>query len=60
MSAFLLAKILSGLAFVLILIKILFFKTEKNKNDKYLIYTLLLIIIFVNISIWFSATVINS
>ena len=49
---FLLAKILGGLGFVLILIKILFFKTEKKKDDKYLIYTLLLIIISVNISIW--------
>ncbi|WP_397539102.1 hypothetical protein [Rummeliibacillus pycnus] len=52
MSGFLLAKILGGLGFVLILIKILFFKTEKKKDDKYLIFTLLLIIISVNISIW--------
>jgi len=48
---FLLAKILSGLAFVLMLIKILFFKTEKKEDNKYLIYTLLFII-SVNISIW--------
>ncbi|MBD8027591.1 hypothetical protein ACH0B5_17845 [Ureibacillus sp. 179-F W5.1 NHS] len=52
MSVFLIAKILGGIAFVLILIKTLFFNTEKKKEDKYLIYTLLLIIISVNISIW--------
>lgn len=49
---FLLAKMLSGIAFVLILIKIFFFKTEKNKDDKYLIYTLLLVIISICLSIW--------
>ena len=49
---FLLAKILGGIGFLLILLQILFFKTGKKKDDKYLIYTLLLIIISVNISIW--------
>ena len=57
MSAFLLAKILGGLAIVVILIKILFFKTENKKDDKYLIYTLFLIIISVNISIWVIAAI---
>ncbi|GLC88029.1 hypothetical protein LYSBPC_11560 [Lysinibacillus piscis] len=49
---FLLAKILGSLGFVLMLIKILFFKAEKKKDDKYVIYTMLLIIISVNITIW--------
>ncbi|WP_264987742.1 hypothetical protein [Lysinibacillus piscis] len=52
MSMFLLAKILGSLGFVLMLIKILFFKAEKKKDDKYVIYTMLLIIISVNITIW--------
>ncbi|WP_341301376.1 hypothetical protein MHB44_02035 [Lysinibacillus sp. FSL H8-0500] len=54
MSAFLLAKILSGLAFVLGLILVLFFKTKKKEDKKYQIYTLLLIL-FANIGIWVMA-----
>ncbi|QPR66936.1 hypothetical protein I6G82_16865 [Lysinibacillus macroides] len=51
MSAFLLAKILAGLAFVLGLIMVFFFKTKKKEDKKYQIYTLLLIL-FTNICIW--------
>ncbi len=49
---FLLAKILGGIGFLLILLQILFFKTGKKKDNKYLTYTVFLIIISVNISIW--------